>query len=134
MLVRGEEPSAQLRALEADPLATYVPPGGTLVDRASQNEGSALGKPVSARVRRMFELAPGNADEALAHARAAATSAGWTLSAPSQAFPNVLVGDKRLPTGRAQLGVTVFLDSRLLGDGAEVRPPALLISLRHLGP
>ena len=31
-------------------MATYVPPGGTLVDTDSQNEGTTLGKPVLARV------------------------------------------------------------------------------------
>ena len=43
----GEESSAQLQALEADPMATYVPPGGTLVDTDTQNEGTSLGKPVA---------------------------------------------------------------------------------------
>ena len=73
VLARGEEPSAQLQALEDDPMAAYVPPGGTLVDTDSQNEGTALGKPVSASYTRMFELGAGAAARAVEHARAAAT-------------------------------------------------------------
>ena len=38
----------------------------------------------------------------------------------------------RLPTGRAQLAVTILRDSRVLPD--DVEPPALLVSLRHFGP
>ena len=131
-LARGEEPSAQLRALKADPLAAYVPPGGTLVDTDSQNEGSALGKPVSARYTRMFEIAEGTGERALEHARSAATAAGWVVGPPSRAFPDVIVADKSLPSGRVELGVTVFRDSRVLPD--DVTPPALQVSLRHLGP
>ena len=127
-----DEPSAQLQALEADRMARYVPPGGTLVDTDSQNEGSTFGKPVSARFRRMFELAPGSSGRALEHARTAATAAGWMPMPPSLAFPNVLVADKRLPTGRAHLSVTIFRDSRALPE--DVDPPALLVSLRNLGP
>jgi hypothetical protein len=132
-LSRGE-PSSRVRALEADPMAAYVPPGGKLVDTDSQNEGSSLGKPVFARYTRMFEIAPGTADRALEDAHAAAVSAGWVPleATPSRAFPDVFVADKRLPSGGAHLGVTVFLDSRVLPD--DVKPPALLVSLRHNGP
>ena len=45
----GEAPSAQLQALEGDPMASYVPPGGTLVDTVTQKEGTSLGKPVPAQ-------------------------------------------------------------------------------------
>ena len=55
-LSRGEEPDARLQGLKSDPMASYVPPGGTLVDSDSQNEGTSLGKPVSATYTRMFEL------------------------------------------------------------------------------
>jgi len=131
-LSRGEEPSAQRRALEDDPMATYVPPGGTLVETDSQNEGSSLGKPVFARTTRMFEIAAGSGARALEDARAAATSAGWVVEAPSTAFLDVLVADKRVPSGRIALGVTVFRDSQILPD--DVTPPALQVSLRHVGP
>ena len=130
---RDEPPSAQLRALEADPMAVYFPPGGSLVDTDSQNEGTTFGKPIAARYRRMFELAPGTAKRALEHARAAAMTAGWvTLDGPSRAFPNVFSADKSVPSGQIGLGVTVFADGRLLPE--DVQPPALLVSLRHHGP
>jgi hypothetical protein len=115
-------------------MATYAPPGGRLVDTDSQNEGSSLGKPVFARYTRMFELAPGTSGRAIGDARAAAMSAGWVPldATPSRAFPNVFVANKRLPSGRVRLGVTVFLDARVLSD--DVKPPALRVSLRHDGP
>jgi hypothetical protein len=131
---RDEPPSAQLRALEADPMAAYVPPGGSLVDTNSQNEGTTFGKPVAARYRRMFELTDGNSARAFEHARTAAMAAGWIPldGSPSRAFPDVFTADKSVPSGRIGLGVTVFADGRLLPD--DVQPPALLVSLRHNGP
>ena len=60
-------------------MASYVPPGGTLVDTDSQNEGTSLGKPVSRlSYARMFELSAAAAAQALDHAREAAVAAGWT--------------------------------------------------------
>jgi hypothetical protein len=127
VLARGEESSAQLRALEADRMATYVPPGGTLVDSDSQNEGSSLGKPVSARLTRLFKLGAGagagGSAPALADATATATSAGWKLAGE--------LGTKRVASGRLELTVVLVEDARLLPDG--VQPPALSVSLRHLG-
>ena len=127
-LGRGGEPSAQLQALEDDPMASYVPPGGTLVDTDSQSEGTSLGKPVFARYTRMFELPPGTAEEALGHARAAALAAGWSEVGSDD---DVLAADKPLPTGGAHLGITIFRDQRILPR--DVRPPALLVNLRHRG-
>jgi hypothetical protein len=130
VLGRGGESSARLQALEADPMATYVPPGGSLVDTDSQNEGTSLGKPVSARYTRMFQLSAGKAARALEHAREAATAAGWVQVGRTDA--RVYAADKRVPSGRTELAVTLFRDSLLLPD--DVKPPALLVSLRHLGP
>ncbi len=131
-LARGEEPSAQLQALKADPMATYAPPGGTLVQTRSQNEGSSLGKPVSARYTRMFQIGAGTGERALERAAKAAADAGWAVGPRSTAFPDVVGADRSVPSGRIQLHVSVFRDSRILPDG--VRPPALQVSLRHLGP
>jgi hypothetical protein len=127
-LARGGEQSAQLQALEDDPMATYVPPGGTLVETDSQDEGTSLGRPVFARYTRMFELPPGTAEEALGHARAAALAAGWAHVA-SEA--GVFAADKTLATGGGHLGITVFRDARILPK--DVRPPALQVNLRHRG-
>jgi hypothetical protein len=127
-LARGEEPSAQLRALEHDPMASYVPQGGTLVDTNSQNEGTSLGKPVFARYTRLFELLPGTAGEALEQARVAAAAAGWAqVGSKYGAFS----ADKTLATGAAHLDITVFPDPRILPK--DVRPPALQVNLRHGG-
>ena len=125
----GEEPSARVQALEADPMASYMPSGGTLVDTKSQNEGMSLGKPVSASYTRMFELAGAAAAQALERAREAAVAAGWTPVGK----PDVrgFVAGKRASSGPVELVVTLFRDSLLLPT--DVKPPALQISLRHLG-
>ena len=128
VLSRGEEPSARLQGLKSDAMASYVPPGGTLVDTKSQNEGTSLGKPVPASYNRMFELgADANADT-LDHARAAAVAAGWKVG---QRDPRAFVAERTLPSGRAELVVTLFRDSLLLPK--DVTPPALQIGLRGLG-
>ncbi len=124
----GEQPSAQLQALENDPMASYVPPGGTLVDTDSQNEGTSLGKPVFARYTRMFEVPPGSAATVLRHAQAAALAAGWKQVGSDE---GVVAADKMLATGGAHLGITVFRDQRILPK--DVRAPALLVNLRHRG-
>ena len=130
VLWRGDQPSARLHVLEADPMAAYVPPGGTLVDTDSQNEGSALGKPVLASYTRLFQLTPGGSARAVEDARAAAKASGWTQVGKVDA--RVFVVDKRVPSGRMELGITLLEDSLLLPR--DVKPPALLVSLRHHGP
>lgn len=125
----GEEPSARLRALEGDPMAAYVPPGGTLVDTESQKEGTALGRPVPAQYTRMFELSAAAAAGALEHARAAAVAAGWTPT--GKPAERGFVAEKRAASGRLELIVARFRDAILLPK--DVKPPALQISLRHLG-
>lgn len=136
LLLSREAPSAQLRALEADPLAHYVPPQGSLVDSSKQNEGSTFGKPVRARYRRMFVIPAADPERRLEHAVAAARAAGWEIvdaePEPEPFGSLVAIGDKRLENGRAQMAITVFIDDTLLrGD---VKSPAMRISLEHLGP
>jgi hypothetical protein len=129
VLSRGGEPSARLQALKSDPMGSYAPRGGTLVDTTSQNEGTALGKPVSASYTRMFELGVKAATDALERARAAAEEAGWTPAGDDSR--RGLVAHKRLSSGRAELVITEFKDSLLLPK--DVKPPALQVSLRDLG-
>ena len=125
----GEDSGAQLRALEDDPMAAYVPPGGTLVDAETQNEGTSLGKPVPAQYTRMFELTAAKAAGALEDAREAAVAAGWTpTETPGE---RGFVAKKRAASGRLELAVVEFRDALLLPK--DVKPPALQISLRHLG-
>ena len=81
-------------------MATYVPPGGTLVDTDSQNEGSPLGKPFARGtpacsswhrdVRR--ELSSTHAPRRWRRAGSRSTSA-------LARFPNVVVADKRVAVG-----------------------------------
>ncbi|HET8953608.1 MAG TPA: hypothetical protein VFN44_24005 [Solirubrobacteraceae bacterium] len=130
VLSRGQEPSARLQALEEDRMAAYVPPAGRLVDTESRNEGTALGRPVPARLTRLFALPSADGSAALADARRAAAAAGWTPNGAADAAP--LIAGKRLPSGRVELTVSVLEDARLLPK--DVTPPALLVSLRHLGP
>ena len=125
----GGEPSAQLQALEGDPMASFVPPGGTLVDTETQKEGTSLGKPVPAQYARMFELTTAAAPGALEHARAAAVAAGWTLT--QKPGERGFVAEKPAASGRLELAVVRFRDALLLP--ASVKPPALQISLRHPG-
>lgn len=129
-----DEASAQLRALRADPMATYAPPGGELVDTDEQNEGTTFGKPVAARVSRMFELPAGDAERELADAVAAAVAAGWTIEGePERSLGDlVALGDRELPTGRAQLALTLFTGVRPVPGG--ISAPALRVSLEHLRP
>ena len=130
VLWRGDQPSARLHVLETDPMATYVPPGGKLVDTDSQNEGSSLGKPVLASYTRLFQLARGGSARAVEDARAVAKASGWTQVGKADA--RVFVAGKRVPSGRMELGITLLEDSLLLPR--YVKPPALLVSLRHHGP
>ena len=58
----------------------------------------------------------------------AAVAAGWKVG---QREPRAFVAEKTLPSGRAELVVSLFRDSLLLPN--DVRPPALQISLRGLG-
>ena len=110
-------------------MAAYVPPGGTLVDTETQNEGTSLGKPVSAQYTRMFELTAADAAGALEHAREAAAAAGWTPT--EKPGERGFVAEKRAASGRLELAVVEFRDALLLPK--DVKPPALQVSLRHLG-
>lgn len=127
-----DEPSAQLRALQADPMAEYTPRGGELAETSEQNEGTTFGKPVAARYVRLFGLPRADPEGALDDALAAAESAGWTVEEPQRGALGGVIGQgtKQLSTGTARLALTLFLDATVLRD--RVRPPALRIQLEHL--
>ncbi len=126
-LFRGGEPSAELAALEADPIAAYVPPGGTLVDTDSQSGGTVLGTPVLASYTRLFEVPAGDATRVIVDAEEAAAKAGWTKTGGSA--ERSFSAEKRETSGRNLLDVVLVEDERLLPDG--VAPPALSVNLRH---
>ncbi len=127
VLSRGGEPSVQRQAVEDDPMASYVPPGGTLVDTDSRNAGTSPGKPVEATKTRLFQLRASAASQALEHARDAATDAGWTVSNTTD---RGFLAQRRVPSGRLELAVTLSEDSLLVPE--DVEPPALSVSVSHL--
>jgi hypothetical protein len=128
LLAQGEEPSARVEALRDDPMAGYAPPGGTLVDTESRNEGRSLGRPVPASYTRLFRLGSDPA-RALEEARSAATTAGWQQLGEATAV--IFVGSKRVPSGRIALTLALVEDPNQLPEGVE--PPVLSVALRHLG-
>jgi hypothetical protein len=128
VLARGEEPSEQMQALRDDPMASYAPTGGRLVDTESQNEGTSLGRPVLATYTRLFQL-PGGSAGPLEDARSAAAAAGWELTAATAG--KSVVGSKRVGSGPIELTLVLVEDPRLLPK--DVKSPALSVSLRHLG-
>ena len=128
-LSRGGEPSPEVQQLKNDPIASYVPPGGTLIDSDSRGAGTSLGRPVQAQLTRLFQLAAGQGERALADAGDAAEASGW--AAVGTPTDRAVVARKQLPGGRAELTVTLVEDGRLLPEDA--KPPALSVSLRQLG-
>ena len=128
LLARGEEPSSRVQVLRDDPMAAYAPPGGTLVDTESQNERRSAGEPLPATYTRLFQF-DSDAARALEHARSEATAPGWKPF--GEAAEETFVGSKRVPSGRIVLILALVENPRLLPAGVE--PPALSISLRHLG-
>ena len=128
----GGGDSAQLDALQGDPMASYEPPGGELVDTDEQSEGTTtLGKPQLAKVSRLFALS-GDGEAALGDAISAAEEAGWTFDGdPQQSVGGVVdLGTRSLPTGNARIAVALYTDGSALRD--DVSPPALKITLEHL--
>jgi hypothetical protein len=110
-------------------MASYVPPGGTLIDSDSRGEGTSLGRPVQAQVTRLFQLPADRGQRALADARDEAAASGWTaVGAPTG---RGFVARKQLRGGRGELTVVLVEDARLLPKDAQ--PPALSVSLGHLG-
>jgi hypothetical protein len=125
VLARGGEQSQERQALDDDPMASYAPPGGTLVHTDTRNAGTSLGKPVDATSTRLFELS--EAPQALEHAQAAATTAGWRVTETTE---RGFLAERSVASGRLALAVTLVQDSLLLPD--DVEPPALSVSLSHL--
>lgn len=124
----GNDPgsSAQLRALQADPMARYVPESSRLTRAHSSPEGVSLGKPHQAKLTRLFTLSGAprtRLEAAVRHARAS----GWRLERTLHGA----VGEKRLARGRAVLTISLLLEEGLLPS--ELQPPVLTLGLTHLG-
>jgi hypothetical protein len=129
----GGGASPELQALKDDPLGRYEPPGGRLIDSTERDAGSSLGKPIYPEYRRMFGLPQGDPERQLEHAAAAAAAVGWLMSEPEHSPVGgaiVSFGDKRLSTGRASAGITLFPNGPPSGETSE---PTLLLRLRNFG-
>jgi hypothetical protein len=126
VLSRGDGDSAQLRALRADPIATYSPPGARLLSTVAKPEraSGSFRKPQEARHLRQFSVPAGTGGVRASRAVAdAARRAGWEIS--KGILDGAFHGEKRLATGPARLKV-------VLGRGAQLEPsPTLSISLKH---
>jgi hypothetical protein len=102
-------------------MASYVPPGGKLVDEHAREErdgGLLGGKPAEASLLRTFSVGDSGAeaDAAVDAAAAAASDAGWTLDAPVAGL-----GDSG---GKPGMTISVSLQ-----PGAA--PPRLTVALTH---
>ena len=128
VLSRGGPSGPELQQLQDDPMAAYVPPGGTLIDSASRNAGMSLGRPVEAQVTRLFQLRAGAGRRALDDARVEAEASGWTLAGAATA--RGFVARKESDGVEAELAVALVEDARLLPKGA--KPPSLSVNLRRL--
>jgi hypothetical protein len=75
---------------------------------------------------------PDAEDNFPALANPAARAAGWTVEEPVAGVGGVAaIGDRRLESGRARLGISLLTEPRVIREG--VTPPALKIQLEHLG-
>jgi len=117
-----------LRALEGDPMAAYVPPGGSVLrdDRLDERSGGGLDKPRPATLRRSLSLPPDGAAGAVPAAAAAARDAGWKVGAPAG---DGVTARRRIGDRDATLVVTLVRNPALVPEG---RVPALSVELEAL--
>jgi len=125
----GGSDSGPLKALEADPMATYLPAGTTLVrsDGTPQRTGGGLDKPSPATLRRLLQLPAGAGTEAVTAAARHARAVGWSVD-PAPAGAGV-TGRRSLGGGAATLTLTLVTDAALVPGG---RPPALSVALEQV--
>lgn len=119
------------QSLTDDPLASYQPAQGRLVKVREYEDRTPTTRTLSVR---MFALPAGDAPVQLEQVVTAARAAGWRITAvdhePMPFGALVATGEKTLTDSRAQLGIALFVDDTLLG--AEIKPPALQISLEQI--
>jgi hypothetical protein len=104
-----------------------------LIESRGANEHSTLGKPIYASYRRLFELPPGDPERQLRRAVDAASAAGWAITEtePFRLGDHLSMGGrKRLATGNAQMGITVFPTGT---PSDETHRPAMQILMNHYG-
>jgi hypothetical protein len=101
-----EQEDPVLRAILADPLASYTPPGGRSVQE-SQRKASSYLKPSPARVTRLFSSSDQKGADLAQDALAArARSGGWDL--PTKARGNLHEGWKELAGSWVRLTIADY--------------------------
>lgn len=125
-----ESASAQLRALQQDPLGRYVPRNGRLVKAYANNEdpGGMFSKPSEAKLLRLFAVPSDAGPAALQEAIDAASASGWTVEPPIADLGSA--GSKQLSTGKATMSVGLITDPRALPE--KTPGPVLSIALQHI--
>lgn len=99
-------PGPLLRALQADPMASYVPPGSTTYRRRDDNAGTASGKPHGALVARDHRLPVSRAAASFAATQKAAVDAGWRFGTRPPDHSVDALGDR----------LAIRAERRILGD------------------
>jgi hypothetical protein len=104
---RAQEPADPvLRAILAEPLASFTPPGGELI-QASRHEANTFLKPSPARVTRLYSFPDQQgADLAQAALAARARSSGWDV--PTKARGDLLEGWKKLDRSWVRLTIADY--------------------------
>lgn len=98
-----------LAALRKERLATMVLPGGKLVLNSETKEHTSLGKPITARILRVYAFRdPHAATVSRNHAIRAAIASGWHVN-PERIDPaGPYYGSKKLSPGAATLAIGKF--------------------------
>jgi hypothetical protein len=105
----GGESHGSLKALQADPLARFIPPGSSEVHVVKTKSGTSLGKPRHAELIRELS-APGGVGQASLDAVASqARAAGWQVNQNSTGSYS---GTKMIGDMRARFDVVIAIDRR----------------------
>ena len=105
----GAESDPWLAALRKERLATMALPGGKLVLNAETKEHTSLGKPISARILRVYAFSdPRQATVSRDNAIKAATASGWRINPNRIDSTGPYYGSKKLSPGDATLTIGNF--------------------------
>jgi hypothetical protein len=94
----------------------------------AHDEGSTLGMPSPATFLRLVELPAGGGQAGMERTIGAARAAGWSMGAPIGDLG--MVGEKRLPTGKATISIGLLSDYQ--ATAVNLRSPVLSIGLEHI--
>jgi len=95
--------NGDLQALRDEPIASAAIPGGVQGELRESNSGTALGKPLRARLTRTFVAADDvGLDELLTNARDVAEQLGWEFEEASNGF---YFSEKSVEAGTVELDI-----------------------------